>query len=362
MRLFIPIFFLLIYVPGSAQEITGIAPLPPAVSESSALIFLENKLITINDSGNTPELFELDTTTGQILRSVFITNAQNVDWEALAWDNEAIYIGDFGNNNGSRMDLKVYKLQRTSFFNPDSVETSAEIIHFAYADQTDFSSQPLQTEYDAEAMIAFGDSIYIFTKNWTGDISKVYAVPKDPGTYLVSAVDSLSFPGLVTDATLNASGSLLLLGYDGFQPYTKEYWNFSPGNLFELQSFDWTVPSGYSFQFEGIAYASDYTVFLSSEENFTGSAALMKGTVPQLNAGQAVAFGPVKIFPNPVHDEIRIEGPANAVAEIYGVDGSVRLVVPMGVSDVRSLPSGNYVVRILDSANKCIYTGKIVVL
>jgi hypothetical protein len=37
-------------------------------------------------------------------------NAKNTDWEALTNDGNNFYIGDFGNNDGSRRDLTIYKV------------------------------------------------------------------------------------------------------------------------------------------------------------------------------------------------------------------------------------------------------------
>jgi len=73
-----------------------------------------------------------------------------------------IYIGDFGNNAGTRTDLKVYRVDISDYFTNDTV--NAEIIHFTYADQTNFSNQIYAHNFDAEALISIGDSLYIFTK------------------------------------------------------------------------------------------------------------------------------------------------------------------------------------------------------
>ena len=66
--------------------------LPETVAESSGAIFFNGKLITHNDSGNENRLYEVDTISGAITRTVTITNAENKDWEDIAQDEEYIYI------------------------------------------------------------------------------------------------------------------------------------------------------------------------------------------------------------------------------------------------------------------------------
>lgn len=87
--------------------------LPDQVKETSGLLFFKGKIITHNDSGDSANLYELDSLNGNLLRTINITNATNVDWEDIAEDNTHIYIGDFGNNNGNRTDLKIYKILKS---------------------------------------------------------------------------------------------------------------------------------------------------------------------------------------------------------------------------------------------------------
>ena len=46
------------------------------------------------------------------VRTIKIDNAKNDDWEELAEDDEFIYIGDFGNNNGKRKNLCIYIIRK----------------------------------------------------------------------------------------------------------------------------------------------------------------------------------------------------------------------------------------------------------
>mgnify|MGYP000029410152 FL=1 len=66
---------LLIHVYSFSQaDAKDLGNLPDTVSETSGLIFHNGKLITHNDSGNEPQLFEIDTVTLEITRTVTVSN------------------------------------------------------------------------------------------------------------------------------------------------------------------------------------------------------------------------------------------------------------------------------------------------
>ena len=155
--------------------------LPAQVSETSGLLLFKGKILTHNDSGDAANLYEIDSLTGNLLRTITIQNANHVDWEDIAEDDTHIYIGDFGNNNGNRTDLKIYKILKSDVETKNSI--SAEQITFSYEDQTDFTSKPNNNNFDAESMIVLGDFIFIFTKNWVDLTTNVYKIPKTANTH-----------------------------------------------------------------------------------------------------------------------------------------------------------------------------------
>ena len=73
--------------------------LPEKVKETSGLLFLDGKIITHNDSGDDANLYEIDSLSGTILRTISTANAKNVDWEDLAENDTHLFITDIGNNN-----------------------------------------------------------------------------------------------------------------------------------------------------------------------------------------------------------------------------------------------------------------------
>lgn len=206
-------FCLLFSVGLIAQEESLIEKLelPESVKETSGLIFFNNRLITHNDSGDGATLYEVDTISGNVDRTITISNATNVDWEDMDQDDTHIYVADIGNNNGNRQDLKIYKILKSDYISSTSV--TAEVISFSYEDQTDFTSRPNNNNLDAEALAVYQDNLVIFTKNWVDFQTNVYVIPKTAGTHTAQKVSSYNSQGLITGASIRGE-HFLLTGYD----------------------------------------------------------------------------------------------------------------------------------------------------
>ncbi len=85
-----------------------------------------------------------------------------------------LYIGDFGNNAGSRTDLHILRIEKSSLLEG---MPAIDTIAFAYEDQTDFTPSNQNTAFDCEAFIAGTDSLFLFTKNWNNLSTVCYSVP-----------------------------------------------------------------------------------------------------------------------------------------------------------------------------------------
>lgn len=248
----------------SAQaNVQELGNLPTTVSETSGLLFHNGRLITHNDSGNTPQLFEIDTLTLEITRTITLTNAENVDWEDLAQDNEAIYVGDFGNNVGTRENLVIYRITKEMYEAANTVQ--AERINFRYPDQVDFSNTG-NSDWDAEAFIVLDDRLVVFTKQWESNGTVAYSIPKTPGVHIAERLAEFDSNGLVTGATYNPiSDVLFLIGYSSILgPFTLRIDAPNIGSIFG------TAPTKIPFggglaQIEGITYVDVDTYFVSSE-------------------------------------------------------------------------------------------------
>lgn len=190
---------------------------PAVLTENSGLILWNGRLWQHNDGGGAPAIYAMDSA-GNIVRTVTVAGSSNIDWEDIAQDSTHIFIGDFGNNsNGARTDLTVYKVAKSDITaSRGDTAVAAEAVRFRYPDQNDTPTPlaPNTTDHDCEAMIAFGDSLYLFTKQWTGRQTVVYSVPKTAGQHMATKRSGLDVNGLVTGADIHpAHHTVALTGY-----------------------------------------------------------------------------------------------------------------------------------------------------
>ncbi len=187
------------------------------VGETSGLLFHNNKLWTHNDSGGEAKLYCIDTISGEVIKTKNILGAKNIDWEDIAKDNTHAYIGDFGNNKGKRKDFTIYKI-KLSDLDSDLTDIKCEKIHFTYdPDIYNKSNKPKDsdgTNFDCEALIAFEDNLYIFSKNWGDKQTYFYSIPKEIGSHIAALRDTLKVDGLICGADYcPISNSIVLIGY-----------------------------------------------------------------------------------------------------------------------------------------------------
>lgn len=176
--LFVPIFLL-------AATVQKTHRLPKDLKEISGWVFAnDSTLIAHNDGGNDPKIFVLNLD-GSIRHKVSVTNAGNTDWEDIALDQKGnLYLGDFGNNNNTRTDLKILKVSLKKVLDNEDVE--AKFIEFSYPEQKDFPPKLAEKYFDCEAMSFYDDSLYLFTKCRAEPFDGkcfVYTLPTKPGVH-----------------------------------------------------------------------------------------------------------------------------------------------------------------------------------
>lgn len=180
--------------------------------ENSGMIFFNGLIWFQCDGGSDAALFAYDTVAAKVVRTVKVKNAINHDWEDITHDSAFVYIGDFGNNNGDRKNLQILKIAKADIVKKN--EVTAELINFSYADQLDFSKRRGEHNFDCEAMIAMGDSLFVFTKNWADSQTRIYGMPTKPGNYSMSPIAKYDSGGLVTGAAYDKlNGVLMLVAY-----------------------------------------------------------------------------------------------------------------------------------------------------
>ena len=342
------------------QQIDSICTLPEIISETSGLVYINGKLLTHNDSGGEPALYEIDTANGNIIRKITILNAENIDWEDVCKDSNFIYIADIGNNSGIRTDLKIYKVVIDSVLQKDSV--NADIINFSYADQTDFTPNQYHTNYDAEALIAYNDSLYIFTKNWGNKWTNIYSLPKQPGNYSIEKKDSINVQGLVSGATIN-NGKIVLTGYTFTYPFIVEIKDFE-GNKFsegQISRNAIQIPSGFTFQIEAVTPVDSNTYFVTTEGDDDSPAGLFYLRISSPTSSKTPINQSIKIYPNPVNKSLKINCKTFSYATLTKITGVNTIKYTRKTINTSKLKNGVYILSIFDKNNKMCKQTKIII-
>jgi hypothetical protein len=253
--------------------------LPSELSEISGLEKISDSLlIAINDGGNEPILFFLDRR-GTITRKVRVSNASNIDWEALAIDEKYVYIGDFGNNMNERKDLCIYRVNRQDLATLN--EVTAEKMIISYKEQTAFPPKDHERYFDAEAMTYFEGQLWIFTKNSTKPFdgkSFIYMVQFEANQIkALSKVSELKLnkTSYLKDAVTSActvESSMVLSTYNRLIKLDFPKQGLSKSTIYKYPHIQ---------QVEACTYLGTNTYFLSNEQHkFLGPAKLILLKLP----------------------------------------------------------------------------------
>ena len=354
---------------------TYITNLEATLNESSALINDKNNFWTLNDSGNLNALYQINAINGSVIRTVTIKNAVNTDWESIAQSDTHLFIGDFGNNSGTRKNLRILKVSKNDLANTADETVTAEIIDFTYSDQTTFNSTPNATNFDGEALIFVHDSLHIFSKNWANLKTKHYRLSANAGSTVATLQEEFNVGGLITDASISPeTGNIVLIGYKNGPLYSCFSWllsnyqgsNFFSGNkrLIELGS---SLSLG---QTEGISLKSDNTGFFTSEQA-SNSYLTIPPKLHSFNFKNYFGTNTTDIFeikdpsnrtyPNPCTNQITIEcnDKSNPTYfSIYNMVGSKvvqgELVSKNNCINLKLLQKGSYVINFEGNNNQII--------
>ena len=270
-KIFKIIFFLFTSNIIFSQLVVEDINLSKKLDETSGLEIINKQLVTINDSGNDPVLFYINES-GNILDERKLNCCKNNDWESLAADSDYVYIADFGNNYDTRKNLSIIKIpiDKSSNENP-------EIINFLYPEQKKFKRIYRRSEYDAEALISFGDILLIFTKNKRKKITEIYSLPKYGGKFKAQKIGSLNTESIVTGADYDKkTNTLVLTSTINFDEYYILVINDFSLNNKDHKINMYEIPIGKT-QVEAIKIIDENTFWITSEdESSSSSARLMK--------------------------------------------------------------------------------------
>ncbi len=234
----------------------GAIELSIKIDETSGLASFENNFLTLNDSGGKPALYSFNAK-GNLLETHKIDGAINRDWEDIAQDSTHFYIADTGNNYATREDLTVYIVTK-DFKLKDSIKIS-------YASQTNFKKKK-KNKYDAETLIAYGDSLLIFSKNRKSQKTQLYAFPKEGGQFSLEKLHTFDVNALITGGDYDSnSKQLVLTAYlPDYTQYIFKAENFQLDELEDIVLERYQLPLKPA-QIEAVKILDNGSVWITSE-------------------------------------------------------------------------------------------------
>lgn len=168
------------------------------------------------DSGTPAALFSV-ASDGKVTGRLDVEGAQNIDWEDLTLDDEGhLWIGDIGNNNSARDDLRLYRVSEPSSVDA-SMSAAVEVeIPFVYPDQ-----EPNVRNWDAESLVFAKGSLYLLTKHREDTRTVLYRVPSLEGSSQPLELERIaemdvggaerSYGGMTTAADVSPDGKHLAI-------------------------------------------------------------------------------------------------------------------------------------------------------
>ena len=243
--------------------------LPDGHEDTSGIIHWNGKFWLINDSGPR-NMYGLKFDAIGDITPVSLGDVPKRDWEEITQDETHIYIGDFGNNYGSRTNLRVLKFSKESILAGDP---KAEIMNFTYSDQDDLTSPGSnQTDFDCEAFIVRGDTLYLFTKQWASEKTSVYTLPNEPGEHVAELRETYDVQGLVTGLVyLEDKDLMVFTGYSSdMVPFLYLFYDFKGVDFFggNRRKVSLDLPGnflGRGHQVEAITTKDGLTYYITNE-------------------------------------------------------------------------------------------------
>ncbi|PTM11957.1 MAG: hypothetical protein DA407_00300 [Bacteroidetes bacterium] len=262
----ITILILLIFACDTG-DLTVVTDLPRVLSEVSGIEKVNKFELfwMINDSGNSPILFGLDSL-GTIKKQIKI-KAKNHDWEDLASDKSGnLYIGDFGNNANKRKDLVILKVINDSL-NFENI--GVEQISFYFPEQKKFPPKVNDMHFDSEAFIYYNDSLFLFTKSRTKmsyGKTNLYKISAEKGNHkaeFISSFTTCSDVGCwITSVDINEEENKIAILTE------HSVWiisDFNSSNFFSGTTTKY--PFNHRSQKESVLFKNDSTLYITDERS-----------------------------------------------------------------------------------------------
>lgn len=229
------------------------------VVETSGLFYWDELLWTHNDDSDN-KIYGLNPLNGKIDREIVFSQLKIKDWEELQMDNDFFYIGDFGNNKGSRKKLRVYKISKERLI--------IDTIEFYFPNQPDYSKQKSKpTNYDCEAFLVADSMLYFFTKEWENQKTTLYKIPNKTGKHNATKISTFDSKGLITGASFNNNHTkIILCGYTKtLSPFLYLLSDFSSDDFLNGNKQKINLKQPF-LQVEGVCFIDNETIAITNEK------------------------------------------------------------------------------------------------
>ncbi len=247
--------------------------LPEELNEISGLYIDDDSFWGFNDSGGEAAIYKVKKDNpSKISQTIYLENAKNVDWETMAISDSLVFIGDTGNNVGNRKDLKIYYFNKNQI-QPDVKEQSVSVkeLSFFYPEQTNYSNQIYNHNFDLEAMFFMNGKLHVFTKEWDRKKTKHYTLDLVDGKQAAWRVEEFDAQFLITGADAFWDGKQYQISWVGYTRKGQVFWLKTKVDKEATQFFNKAIeviPLGLSTklgQVEGVAYDKNGNVCFSAE-------------------------------------------------------------------------------------------------
>lgn len=337
-----------------------------AIPEVSGSILVNQKIWCMPDGGNAAALYLFDSSQCQITDTTTFANAGNEDWEEIAQNSSQVFIGDFGNNDGVRKNLKIFRFNTSQLGSKNIV---CDTITFFYPKQTNFNANIL-TIYDCEAMVAGDDSIYIFSKSYADALCRIYKIPNKKGHFPAEIIDSIQLDFWVTGASIQGT-ELALVGYGFNGKLTPALWRgkFIHGKI-TATNYQKSLATNGPLQVESCIILSNKVLFTAEASN--GENAALFEFIEPVNIISAAIKKPIIVSPNPSMGHITVSNPSklNIEITICTMEGKIARILytnsVIQTVNISYIPSGVYAITVSEistdtSIKSLIYSEKLVI-
>lgn len=247
-------------------QLTFVTDLPKTLKEVSGVETVKNSdhIWIINDGGNRSNLYKVSLK-GKIKKQIYI-ESKNHDWEDLTSDEKGnLYIGDFGNNENKRKNLRILKVNKKRL---KKKKTQVDKIAFEFENQSKFPPKDKQKFFDCEAFFYFQNHLYLFTKSRVHQKygkTFLYKIPAKKGKHKAKLIGEFNnchdMQCWITAADISTDGKkVALLSQKNVLVFSdfKEDMFFS-GNVKKIELEHRT-------QKEGICFKDNNTLFITDEK------------------------------------------------------------------------------------------------